>query len=283
MFPSHHDPFASVNSPHFPRLNSHHIIQQFDNIHQTTQKQLVHAFLLHHKAIEEKYEASSNGLVKMINEEVRTYSEEQKAHHERTMKATNTNLNQRAKNKLAAGNNKWSTLYLEKTGHKLQHFSSFLDSDSPDEDALTPILNMKEDKVPTTIAGNPKGVGPPPTPGSHLSALELPMEQTPPGDTYPDQSRGNKEKGKGKGKKRVTFSPSSPNDSPSRTRPSTDQASHSSSSSSVPYHSPTLDQGEYLDEIVTFSSACTPSPTGNTVTHMKHQTQSRTTHTKEES
>ena len=135
-------------------------------------------------------------------------------HHKKTMKATNANLNQRAKNKLAAGHNKWSDLYLEKTGHRLQHFASFEDLDSPDEDALTPTLNMREEKVSTTIACNPGGVGPPPLPGSHLSALEWPMAQVPPGDTCTDRPNKDKGKGKGKGKRRVTFSPSSPNDGP---------------------------------------------------------------------
>ena len=84
------------------------------------------------------------------------------------------------------------------------------------------------------------------------------MAQAPPGYTCTDQP--NKDKGKGKGKRRVIFSPSSPNDGPPQTIPSTDQASHSSSSSPVPYHSPTSDQGEHIDEIVTYRSACTPSP-----------------------
>ena len=68
--------------------------------------------------IEERYEASSNGLVKMMNEEVQMYSDEQKSRHERTMQATNANLNKKAKNKISAGNHKCLTLYLEKTGHR---------------------------------------------------------------------------------------------------------------------------------------------------------------------
>ena len=219
------------------------IIQQFDNILQATQKQLLHTLLLYHKVIEEKYEPSSNGLVKMINEEVQTYSDEQKSLHERTMKATNANLNKRVKNKLAAGNNKLLNLYLEKTGHRLQQLASFEDSDSPGVDALIPTLNMRDKKVSTTMVGNPGGVGPPPVPRSQLSTLEWPIAQAPSGDSCTDQPNKDKGKGKGKGKERVNISSSSLNYGHLQTRTSTDQASHSSSPSTVPYHSPTLDSG----------------------------------------
>ena len=103
------------------------------------------------------------------------------------------------------------------------------------------------------MAGNPGGVGPPPVPGSHLTMLEWPIAKAPPGDTCPDQPNMDKDMGK----EEVNTS-SSLNDGHLQTRTSTEQASYSSAPRLVPYNSPTLDPGENTDEIVTFSTACTP-------------------------
>ena len=82
----------------------------FDIILQTAQKQLLQSLLTHHNTIEERYEASTNGLIKMMNVEAPRYSEEQRKHHEMIMRVTNANLNNKAKKKLPAGTNKWVAL-----------------------------------------------------------------------------------------------------------------------------------------------------------------------------
>ena len=82
----------------------------FNIILQTAQKQLLQSLLTHHKAIEERYEASTNGLIKMMSVEAPRYSEDKRKHHETIMRATNANLDKKAKKKLTAGTNKWVAL-----------------------------------------------------------------------------------------------------------------------------------------------------------------------------
>ena len=130
-----------------------------------------------------------HGLIVMMNTEASQDSEEDRK-HETVMRATNVNLNNKAKMKLTANTNKWETLYLEQTGKRPLTLSS--PEDSPDY--CTPIVatckKMKKNhkkQTATTLTGNLGGVGPPPAPGSHLTTLEWPKALASPGDTSPSQ------------------------------------------------------------------------------------------------